>query len=297
MVAGLTVAADLLVGANTRHPVRRSLVAGAVVFGVGASFGMIVLLALGGPAAGAYYSCLALEELLSLDNVVAWGAVFALFLTPPALRKQALIWGVAGAFILRAAAIFGGAALLQRARVLVFGLALLLIVAGVRQLRDRSTTEARTFSWLRRVLPATSDYVGRRLVVRTNGRWLVTPLLMAIVALDLVDLVFAVDSIPASLAVTQSAFLVITANTFAIIALRELYVAVDGLRPHTRQADRVVGVLLIAVGVQAAVGEFAHLPWFVLPGLILAALLVAGGVTLAHRLRHGGPSHHDVTPE
>ena len=180
---------------------------------------------------------------------------------------------------------------------LVFGLALLLIVAGVRQFRDRGTTEARTVGWLRRVLPTTSDYVGRRLIVRTNGRWLVTPLLIVIIALDLVDLVFAVDSIPASLAVTRSAFLVITANTFAIIALRELYVAVDGLRPHTRQADRVVGVLLIAVGFEAAVGEFFEIPWFVLPALILAALVLAGGVTLSHRFRRGGPSHHTLTPE
>jgi tellurite resistance protein TerC len=260
-------------------------------------FGLTIWWALGGPSAGAYFSCLALEELLSLDNVIAWGAVFALFLTPPALRKQALLWGLVGAFVLRAAAIFGGAALLQRAQVLVFGLSALLIVAGVRQLRDRSATEARAVSWLRRTVPTTSDYVGRRLVTRVDGRWMVTPLLIAIIAVDLVDLVFAVDSIPASLAVTQSTFLVISANTFAIIALRELYVAVDGLRPHTRQADRVVGVLLIAVGVEAAVGEFVHLAWFVLPALILAALVLGGGMTLGHRLRHGGPSHRRVTPD
>ena len=179
----------------------------------------------------------------------------------------------------------------------MFALALLLIFAGVRQLRDRGTTEAHTVGWLRRVLPTTSDYVGRRLFVRTNGRWLVTPLLIAIIALDLVDLVFTVDSIPASLAVTRSAFLVITANTFAIITLRELYVALDGLRPHKHQADRVVGVLLIVVGFEAAVGEFFEISWFVLPALILEALLLAAGVTLSHRLRRGGPSRHTLTSE
>jgi tellurite resistance protein TerC len=205
--------------------------------------------------------------------------VFGAFRIPAAEQHRVLFIGIASALVMRAAMIVGGAALLARFHALIYVFGGFLVVAGVRLWLHRSDAPdpegGSVARWIRRLVPATPELRGERFWVREGGRWLATPLLLALLAVELADVVFAVDSIPAIFAVTRDPFIVFTSNVFAILGLRSLYFVLAGLVDRFTHLKTALAAVLVYVGVKMIVAAWFPIPaWISL--LVILAMLTAG---------------------
>ena len=240
-----------------------------------------------GPRRGAdavlqYVTGYLLEWSLSVDNIFVMAIIFNFLRIPAAFQYRVLFWGIVGAIVLRGMMIGAGTALLDAFDWMFYVFGATLIVSALRMLREDDEDTPRDLSnsfparLLRRFIPVTEEIHGTRFLVRLDGRLHATPLLLALVMVELTDVVFAVDSIPAILAVTQDPFLVFTSNAFAILGLRSLYFAVAGLMALFRYLKYSLVLILAFVGVKMLLVGFYHVPNLVSLGIIVATL--AGGV-------------------
>ena len=249
------------------------------------TFGLVVLVGLGGSAAGDYYTGYVLEKSLSIDNVFVWAVLLGWFAVPDEYQHRVLFWGVFGALALRAGFIFAGVALLESLSWItyVFGGILLFTAWRVafgsdEQVDPESNPVLRA---VRRVLPETEGYEGHDFVVRRSGRWMVTPLLVVLVSIELTDVLFAVDSVPAVLAVTEEQFLVFSSNAFAILGLRALYFLLAGLKDRFTLIEPALGIVLAFVGVKFLAEGFVEVPTWVTLAVVL--VVVSGAMALSWR--------------
>jgi tellurite resistance protein TerC len=253
----------------------------AAWIGLGLGFGAWVWLRLGAEAGLAYLTAYTLEKSLSIDNLFVFALIFQQTGIPPPLQRRALFWGIAGALLMRAVMIGAGVYLLARFHWLIYPFAALLVYAALRMLRGEEqqirlaeATCALCSSWVGRLLPIHRAQEGSRFLVRKDGRLMATPLLVALVAIEATDLVFAVDSIPAVLAVTRDPFLVYTSNVFALLGLRSLYFVLAGVMREVRFLRPGLAVMLLFAAAKMVLGGVVDIT----PGTSLA---VIGGVLLA----------------
>ncbi|HWV89275.1 MAG TPA: TerC/Alx family metal homeostasis membrane protein, partial [Burkholderiales bacterium] len=234
-VIGIALAVDFAVSRN-KSGARRAGLWSAIWVGLGVGFGGWIALRHGGEAGITYLTAYLLEKSLSVDNLFVFILIFSLTGIPAALQPRVLFWGIAGALAMRAALIAVGVELLERLHWAIYPLAALLAYAAYRMLRgeERQTQLvekgcALCTSWLARVMPIHPQLEGARFLVRKDGRWMATPMLVALAVIETTDLVFAVDSIPAVFAVTRDPFLVYSSNIFALLGLRSLYFLLSGV--------------------------------------------------------------------
>jgi tellurite resistance protein TerC len=236
-------------------------------------------LAFGGRAFGEYLSGYLIEKSLSVDNVFVWAMLFATLAIPLKYQHRVLFWGIFGALTLRAAFIFAGTALIARFWWLLLVFGVFLVFTGVKVIRhraDEGQAEAtRGLGLLRRVMPVTDTIEGPAFLTRVNGRRAATPLLAALVVVELTDIVFAVDSVPAILAVSNEPFLVFASNAFAILGLRAMYFLLANARERFHYLSHALGGILVFVGVKMAVSHWFHLDTYVSLAVIAAMLGVA----------------------
>jgi tellurite resistance protein TerC len=221
-----------------------------------------------------------IEYSLSVDNIFVFVLIFTYFRVPPRSQHRVLVWGIIGALVMRGIMIWLGVALVERFHFVLYIFGAFLLLTGLRMLFDRDAKmdfEKNFFMrWCRRVLPLTQDFQGRRFAVRIDGRILFTPLLLVLILVDVMDLVFAVDSIPAVFAITTDQFIIYTSNICAILGLRSLYFLL------ARMVDRFIylktGLALILgfVGTKMILADRIHIP----NGLSLLVILVILGVTI-----------------
>jgi len=242
---------DLFVVHRDAHVIgfREAAISSTVYVALGLGFGLVVWAYMGAEASATYYAGFLIEKSLSVDNVFVWAVIFSFFATPPKFQHRVLFWGVFGALVLRAVFIVVGAALLERFDWMVFLFGALLLVTAVQLARHRGAhaidlERNRVMRWVRRRLPTTSEYHGQRFWIRQAGRWVATPLLLVLVAVELTDLVFAIDSVPAILALTTNTFIVFAANAFALLGLRALYFLLAGLVARFAYLDLGLAVML-----------------------------------------------------
>ena len=252
---------------------------------VGVAFGLVVLALLGGGAAGEYWSGFLMEKALSLDNVFVIAVLLGTFAVPDALKSDVLTFGIAVALMLRTVFIVAGVTLLELFHPVLYVMGALLIFTGIRlAISDDSGedfADGRTMRLLRRVLPVGKEFQGRRIVAREDGARVATPLLAALLAVALADVIFAIDSIPAVLAITTDTFLVFAANAFALLGLRALYFLLDGMAQKFEYLHYGLGALLIFVGGKMLVEDIVgHLPVGVSLGVIVAVLGASVGASL-----------------
>ncbi len=279
-VIGACLALDLFVfhrkpGAVT---IRSAALTSAFWIGLGLGFGLVVLAWLGSEKAIEYFSGYLIEESLSVDNVFVFSLVFAAFAIPGHLQYRVLFWGVVGALAMRLAMILIGAALIERFEwiLLVFGA--FLVFTGIRMwLSTRSEGEADPadnpiVKLARRRLPFIDRLDGQRFFTLVDGRRVATPLLLALIVVEIGDLVFAVDSIPAVFAVTTDPFIVYTSNAFAILGLRSLYFFLADLKGRFRYLTHGLAIVLVLVGIKLLASPWIHLPPWV-PLVVIAAVL------------------------
>ncbi len=274
-----------------RRPDRVSLREAAgwstVWMAVGVAFGLVVLATLGSAAAGSYWAGFLMEKALSMDNVFVIAVLLGTFAVPPALRSDVLTFGIAGALVLRAAFIVAGVAIIEAFHPALYVMGALLVVTGIRLAVKGEPThdvaDSRPLRALRRALPVTERFHGRRLLSRAGGRLAATPLLAALLAVAMADVVFAIDSIPAVLAITTDTFIVFAANAFALLGLRALYFLLDGMAERFHYLQYGLATLLVFVGGKMLLEDVVGAPpvgaslGFI--AAVLAASVVASVVT------------------
>jgi len=238
-------------------------------------------LALAGGPAGEWTTVYVIERSLSLDNVFLFSLLIAYFRVPPESRARVVVIGIAGALVLRAVAIAVGVELIESVEAVVYAFGALLLYAAYRTFRGAPETSDPfrnpLLRLLRRRVPMTSDFRGRRLVVREEGRLYGTPLLLVVAAIILADLAFAVDSIPAAFAVTHDAMVIWTANAFALLGLGSLLALVDVLARRLRYLNKTIALILAFVGIKILAEDLVHIGELGSLAVILG-LLVGGGL-------------------
>lgn len=266
---------------------REALIWSGVWIAAGLAFGAVLWLWRGGEVAGTYYAGYLIEKALSIDNVFVFALIFTYFAVPAAVQHKVLFWGVIGALVFRLAFIFVGAELLESFFWTAYVFGAFLIWTGYRMAfrHGEQTPPDRNplVRLVRRVVPTDPRYHGARFVVRLDGRRVATLLLVVLVAVEATDLIFAVDSVAAILAITTSTFLVWTANAFAVLGLRSLYFCLAGLLRRFAHLHYGLAVLLAFAGVKLILSEtpVGKLPIPLTLGVIVATI----GVSIVWSLR------------
>jgi len=237
-----------------------------------------------------------LEWSLSVDNIFVFLLIFSYFKVPAAQQHRVLFWGILGAVVMRALMVGAGILLIERFQWIVYVFGAFLIITGVRfafQNEQEIHPEKNPAILLaRRFLPVTERYHGRHFFVRDGGRWFATPLFLVLLVVETTDVIFAVDSVPAVLAITRDPFIVYTSNVFAILGLRSLYFAVAGVMDLFHYLKYGLAAILVFVGAKMVAAQWVHVPISVSLGVIGGVLVVAVVASLARpkRVETGGGS-------
>lgn len=280
---------------------REAAVWSGVWIGVGLGFGLVLWVWQGADVAGTYYAGYLIEKALSIDNVFIFAMIFTAFAVPPALQHKVLFWGVVGALVFRLVFIFAGVALLEALSWTAILLGALLLYTGWKMAFKHSVDVDPNRNLLvrlvRRVVPTTPEYHGDRFFVRLDGRRTATLLFVALVAVEATDLVFAIDSVAAVLAITTTTFLVWSANAFAVLGLRALYFCLAGLLARFVHLHYGLAFLLGFAGLKLILSEtpVGKLPIPVTLSVIVATLTVSIATSL-WATRRGEDDHSTPTP-
>ncbi len=205
-----------------------------------------------------------IEKMLSVDNLFVFLIIFTYFGVPKEYRYGVLFWGILAAIVLRGAFILVGAALLATFSWMIYVFGGFLIYTGIRILvsGDEETDPERNIAVrvFRKILPSTATYHGGKYVVRLDGRWLATPLLLVLLVVNVTDVVFALDSVPAIFAITREPFIVYSSNIFAILGMRALYFLLENLMGRFHYLGVGLGLVLVFVGIKMVLADFHDVP-------------------------------------
>ena len=286
------LALDLLVFHRGGRVVRsrEALAWSAMWIGLAATFAGLVFFWQGRQVALEFVTGYVLELSLSVDNLFLFLVIFRYFSVPEQYQRSVLFWGVLGALLMRGFFILAGVNLIHRFHWILYALGALLIYSGLRlgftgeHQVDPATNPA--VKLLRRWMPVTDDYQDGRFLVRGwkgNPGLYATPLLIVLAVIETTDVLFAVDSIPAVLAVTLNAFIVYTSNVFAIIGLRSMYFAVSGLMKVFRFLHYGLALVLVLVGLKMVTADYFPVSTLVTLGIVAGVLAVSVIASLVYR--------------
>ncbi|EIQ8594438.1 TerC family protein [Salmonella enterica subsp. enterica serovar Muenchen] len=230
------------------------------------------------PQALAFLTGYLIEKSLAVDNVFVWLMLFSYFSVPPALQRRVLVYGVLGAIVLRTIMIFAGTWLITQFEWLLYVFGAFLLFTGVKMAlakEDESGIgEKPMVRWLRGHLRMTDTIENERFFVRKNGLLYATPLLLVLIMVELSDVIFAVDSIPAIFAVTTDPFIVLTSNLFAILGLRAMYFLLSGVAERFSMLKYGLAVILVFIGIKMLIVDFYHIPIAISLGVVFGILTI-----------------------
>ncbi len=237
-----------------------------------------------------------IEKSLSVDNIFVFLLIFSYFEVPPLYQHKVLFWGVFGAIVLRAIFIVAGVALLERFHWVIYIFGTFLIFIGIKMAleKEKKIRPERNpiFRLFRRFVPVLDDYEGDQFLVKKNGAYFATPLAVVLLAVETTDIIFAIDSIPAILAITSDPFIVYTSNIFAILGLRALYFAFGELMRLFRYLHYGLAIILIFVGIKMVLADFYKIPVEIALGVVAIVLFLSVMISL-WRLRERGVEEKD----
>jgi tellurite resistance protein TerC len=276
MVLGL-LALDIVVFNRKAHQVeiREALFWSAFWISIALIFNVVIYYTRGGESAVQYFTAYIVEKSLSVDNLFVFLMLFTYFQVPGKYQHKVLFWGIIGALVMRMLFIFAGIALISNFHWMLYCFGAILIYSGLKMLKSKQVEvhpEANpVLKIFRKIMPVTKEYHGASFFVRQKSRWYATPLVVVLLVIETTDVVFAVDSVPAVLAISQDAFIVYTSNIMAILGLRALYFALAGVMRLFRFLHYGLSTILVFIGIKMLVADFIHLP-------IIFSLGVIGGV-------------------
>ena len=280
------LALDLGVFHRRAHEVkfREALGWSAAWFTAALLFMWVVYFWRGPEQAVAFLAGYLVEWSLSADNVFVFLMIFSYFRVPSLYQHKVLFWGIVGAVVMRAFMITAGVVLIHAFHWIVYLFGAFLIFTGVHVAfqRDQEIHPERNpvFKLVRRMFPMTKRYHGPQFFLRRRGGWIATPLLLVLAVIESTDVVFAVDSVPAVLAITTDPFIVFTSNIFAILGLRSLYFVLAGVMPLFHYLRYGLAVILAFVGAKMMLSDVAPVPTPVALGVVALALLVSIALSL-----------------
>lgn len=295
IIFGITVLVALFLDLFVfhRHPhkisIKESLLLSAFWVAVGLGFALYVYYTKGYERTMEYLTGYLLEKSLSLDNIFVFILIFSYFKVPEEYRHKVLFWGVFGAIVFRAIFIFAGLELIKHFHWLVYIFGIILIVSAIKLL----TTEEKEFhpedtlvyKLAKRVLPLTPKYQDGRFFIREKGKLYATPLFLALIFVESSDIMFAIDSVPAILAISKDPFVVYTSNIFAILGLRSLYFAAAAVLPLFHYLHYGLSFILGFIGVKMLISDFYKIPVEVSLLLIGSAIFLSVVASLVVKKR------------
>lgn len=224
-----------------------------------------------------------IEKSLSIDNIFVISLIFTYFKVPQQYQHRVLFWGVLGALIFRIIFIFAGVALIQKFEWMIYVFGVFLIFTGLKMLKEKDKTievDANPFvKFAKKHLRTTDTFDGEKFMIVKNGKKYFTPMFLVLLMIESTDIIFAVDSIPAILAITPDPFIVFTSNVFAILGLRSLYFALNGLMEMFEYIGYALSGILIFVGIKMVITPFYHVPTpfsvLVIIGMLMISVLAS----------------------
>jgi len=272
--------------------VKEAAIWSAVWVSLGLGFGGVIWWTYGGQLAGQYYAGYLIEKSLAVDNVFVFALIFTYFAVPREYQHRVLFYGVLGALVFRAIFIGGGVILIEQFAWVLYLFGAFLVFTGWRMFTHRNDemdpSRNPVLRALRRWVPTTPDYHGQKFWVRRAGTWVATPLFVVLVLVEVTDIVFAVDSIPAIFAVTQEPFLVFTSNAFAILGLRAMYFLLADLIHRFVYLKAGLAAILVFVGVKMLLLDVWKVPIWL--SLTVIATSISAAVILSLRATREAPA-------
>ena len=257
---------------------RESAIWSSVYIGLAVVFGLVVWWLWGGEFAGEYFAGYVTEKALSVDNLFVFTVIMATFAVPREFQQKLLLIGIVMALVMRAGFIAVGAAAISTFSWVFYIFGIFLVLTAAKLAREaghekevEEERDSRIIALVRRFVTTTDDYDGDKFLTTVDGKRAVTPMLLALIAIGFTDLLFALDSIPAIYGLTEEPYIVFTANAFALMGLRALFVLVEGLIERFRYMDQTLAVVLALVGVKLLIEHWVH----VSPVTSLLVVLIA----------------------
>ena len=288
------LAVDLLAHRNAHViGVREALAWSVVWVTLGVSFGVYIWMTFGAEFGQQYYAGYLIEKSLSVDNVFVWAIIFSYFAVPREFQHRVLFLGVIGALVFRAIFIALGAVIIEQAAWVLYIFAAFLLYTGYIMIRKRNehfdVANSRILRGFKRVVPMTDTYHGQKFLIRKAGVIVATPLLAVLVLVEITDIVFAVDSIPAIFGVTREPFIVFTANAFAILGLRAMYFLLADLIHRFVYLKLGLAFVLVWVGVKLLLLDVYKIPTTVSLAVVVVILTVS--IVASLRATKGQKAH------
>lgn len=283
---------DIFMHRGGRESTRGWAVAWSIIWvAAGLLFAIFIWIVMGGNAVDEYLAAYLIEKSLSLDNMFVFLIIFQTLMIPKENQRTALTWGIFGALIFRFLFIFAGSAAVERWDWVNYIFGGILLVAAVHAFRENpaEVKQSRMVHWLSEKLPVTRDTGSRHLWIRQNGAKKATPLLISIIALELTDILFAIDSVPAAFAVTRTTFLIYSSNAFAILGLRSLYAVIAELISGLRFLHFGLAAVLAFAALKVILSRFVHIH----PLVSVTAIILMVGISVWASLlvRSRKPTH------
>ncbi len=260
----------------------------------GLGFAAVMAFTFGGGAFGEYISGYLIEKSLSIDNVFVWAMLFASLSIPLKYQHRVLFWGIFGALTLRAVFIGLGSALITKFWWLLLIFGVFLVFTGIKIFLHRHEEDkegaVKGLGLLRKVMPVTDTLDGQKFFTKLNGKRAATPLFAALVVIEVTDVIFAVDSVPAILAVSQEPFLVFSSNAFAILGLRAMYFLLANAKEKFYYLSHALGGVLVFVGLKMTASRWYHMNTYLSLAIIVSMLTVAIVLSISKNKSIGGAS-------
>ena len=283
LVVCFAIVIDLVAHRGDRVDSRRRAIVWSIVWiSVALAFNVFVAVRFGLDAGEQFLAAYLLEKSLSVDNLFVFLLIFGSLGIPASEQRRVLTWGILGAIITRGVLIFAGAAAVARWHSVLYIFGAILIIAAIKLLASSEKEgESRLLIWLERHLRWTRKLHGHHFIARVDGRLVATPLMLALIAIELTDVVFAIDSVPAAFAVTEEPFLIYSSNLLALLGLRALYIVLAGAIADLRYLRFGLAAVLGFAGVKLLISEWVKIPPLVSVAVI--ATMIATAVILSVR--------------
>jgi tellurite resistance protein TerC len=249
-------------------------------------FNLLIYVWRGPHDATAFLAGYLIEKSLSVDNLFVFVLVFAYFKVPDEYQHKVLFWGILGAIVMRAIFIATGVALIHKFHWIIYVFGVFLIITGVRIGMEKKKVihpeRNPALLLFRRLMPLVHQYHGNKFFVRLDGRLFATPLFVVLLVIETMDVIFAIDSIPAILAITHDPFIVYTSNVFAILGLRALYFALAGIMKLFRYLHYGVAAILVFVGIKMVIADLYPIPVGIALGVIAVVIVISIVASILH---------------
>jgi tellurite resistance protein TerC len=275
------LALDLGVFHRKSHEVsvKEALTWTAIWIAIAMAFNLFVYYYFDKETALQFFTAYLVEKSLSIDNIFVIIMIFSYFSVPANYQHKVLFWGILGALVMRAIFIFAGIELIQNFHWLIYVFGGFLVVTGIRMIttgdKPMDLDSNPLVKFIRKLFPVTASFVGDRFLVRQDGKLWATPLFIVVILIEATDLIFAVDSIPAIISISENPFIVYTSNVFAILGLRSLYFALAGIQRYFIYLKYGLAAILVFVGLKMSLADFIKIPVEISLIVILFLLVIS----------------------